>query len=194
METRRDTLKIIGAIGSTCAFPFGANDLYGQQEHHHAAALAQVQSTRAPFTPKFFSAPEYQTVSRIADLIIPPTDTPGAAAAGVPEYIDNVLTNNSDVQKTMRDGLAWIDSQSTELHRKRFVELTEDDQIAILQPLSNAVDRAQANSIGALFFRMIKSMTADGYYTSQAGLVQELGYKGNTVLAAFPGCDHPEHS
>jgi hypothetical protein len=74
------------------------------------------------------------------------------------------------------------------------VELTEDDQIAILQPLSNAVDRAQANSIGALFFRMIKSMTADGYYTSQAGLVQELGYKGNTVLAAFPGCDHPEHS
>jgi hypothetical protein len=40
---------------------------------------------------------------------------------------------------------------------------------------------------------MIKSMTADAYYTSQIGLVQELGYKGNTVLASFPGCDHPEH-
>jgi hypothetical protein len=36
-------------------------------------------------------------------------------------------------------------------------------------------------------------MTADGYYTSRVGLVDELGYKGNTVLAAFPECTHPEH-
>ena len=39
----------------------------------------------------------------------------------------------------------------------------------------------------------MKSMTADGYYTSQIGLVQELGYKGNTVLPSFPACTHPEH-
>ena len=29
-ETRRETLKILGAIGATCAFPFPADELYGQ--------------------------------------------------------------------------------------------------------------------------------------------------------------------
>ena len=31
--------------------------------------------------------------------------------------------------------------------------------------------------------------TADGYYTSRAGLLEELGYTGNTALASFPACD-----
>ena len=186
METRRDTLKIIGAIGTTCAFPFAANDLYGQHQH---GAAAQIPRARGPFTPKFFTAREYETVSRIADLIIPPTDTPGAAAAGAPEYVDYVVTNNPEHQKPIREGLAWLDAQAN----KRFVELTEQEQIALLTPLSDAADKGEFNAPGAHFFRMIKSMTADGYYTSQVGLVQELGYKGNTVLASFPGCNHPEH-
>src|SRR5213594_3863557 len=118
METRRDTLKIIGAIGSSCAFPFAANDLYGQQEHHHAAALAQIQPARGLFKPTFFTVGEYETVSRIADLIIPPTDTPGAVGAGVPQYIDYVLHNNQDLQNTAREGLAWLDRQSKEHHGK----------------------------------------------------------------------------
>ena len=36
-------------------------------------------------------------------------------------------------------------------------------------------------------------MTIDGYYTTETGLVQELGYKGNTYLSAFPGCQDEEH-
>jgi hypothetical protein len=35
-------------------------------------------------------------------------------------------------------------------------------------------------------------MTADGFWTSKQGLVDTLGYKGNTVLAEFPTCEH-EH-
>ncbi len=33
MQTRREALKIIGAVGVTCAFPFSANELYGQHVH-----------------------------------------------------------------------------------------------------------------------------------------------------------------
>jgi hypothetical protein len=186
MENRRDTLKIIGAIGTTCAFPFAANDLYGQ--HHHAAP-AQSEASPGPFTPKFFRANEYQTVFRLADLIIPPTDTPGAAAARVPEYIDYVVSNNPEHQKPVREGLAWLDTQ----RGRRFVELSEGQQIELITPLSEACDRGQFHVPGANFFRLIKSMTADGYYTSQIGLVEELGYKGNTALPSFPACDHPEH-
>lgn len=189
METRRDTLRIIGAIGTTCAFPFAANDLYGQHQH----AAAQVVAPRGPYTPKFFSAREYETVSRIADLIIPATDTPGAVAAGAPAYTDYVVSKNEEHQKPMREGLAWLDHEAGERHGKRFVEMAEQQQIEMLVPLSDAADRGEVKTAAERFFRMIKSMTADGYYTSQIGLVQELGYKGNTVLPAFPVCDHPEH-
>ena len=42
-------------------------------------------------------------------------------------------------------------------------------------------------------FRLVKNLTADGYYTSRAGLLEELGYAGNTALARFPACDVREH-
>ena len=39
MPSRRESLKIIGAIGTTCAFPFSADELYGQHVHSSAAPL-----------------------------------------------------------------------------------------------------------------------------------------------------------
>jgi hypothetical protein len=43
------------------------------------------------------------------------------------------------------------------------------------------------------FFHALKNLTADGYYTSRIGLMQELGYNGDAVLAAFPQSTIPEH-
>ncbi|MDQ2901817.1 MAG: gluconate 2-dehydrogenase subunit 3 family protein [Acidobacteriota bacterium] len=228
MESRRDTLKIIGAIGTTCAFPFSADELYGQ--HVHSAAMA-APPPAGPFQPKFFTAPEVATVSRISELIIPTTDTPGAIDAGVPQYIDLVVSANPEHQKRCREGIAWIDRHANQKFGKPFVQISEAQQIDLLTPLSEASDRApetsapapparksaaknvqagveanqdtlqtkqpdpdpdQMRSVGASFFRLMKNLTADGYYTSQPGLVQELGYKGNVALAAFPACTH-EH-
>jgi hypothetical protein len=36
-------------------------------------------------------------------------------------------------------------------------------------------------------------MTVFAFYTSKAGLVDNLEYKGNAYLTDFPGCTHPEH-
>ena len=62
----------------------------------------------------------------------------------------------------------------------------------MLTPLSTAVDSGKLDVPGAKFFAAVKNLTADGYYTSYAGLVQELGYQGNQVLSSFEGCVH-EH-
>lgn len=187
MEDRREALKIIGAIGTTCAFPFASDELYGQ--HVHPAPGAQVPAG----PPKFFDAPQFALVSRIADLIIPNTRTPGAVAAGVPSYIDEVVFTNTQHQRVFREGLALLTQQAKEQHGKPFLELTEAQQIALLTPLSEAVDRDNLNGTGPLFFRAMKSMTADGYYTSRIGLLQEIGYSGNTVLSEYPACELPEH-
>jgi hypothetical protein len=198
-ETRRETLKILGAISTTCAFPFSANELYGQ--HVHGQAPGQATGTAlapaGPYQPAFFGLAEWERVGKLADLIIPPTDTAGAVAAGVPQYIDQVMTANPENRGLMRAGLEWIEERARELFSESFVKLSEERQIQILQPLSDESDRhpqptqphePAAEDLPVRFFRTLKNLTADGYYTSRAGLVEELGYRGNAMLAQFPAC------
>jgi len=227
-ETRRHALHLLGAIGVTCAFPFAGDELYGQHVHQ---ALGQTPAT-LPYAPKFFTPAEYASLARLTDVIIPPTATPGAAAAGVPEYIDRVVTLNAEHKPLIRAGLAWLDRQASARFSREFAALDEAGQIALLQPLSDAIDRQQQDALKARFrteakgaavyyvavtdrdplarpgvanaaprtdadlpvrfFRLIKNLTADGYYTSRAGLLEELGYTGNTFLAKFPSCTIPE--
>jgi gluconate 2-dehydrogenase gamma chain len=188
MASRRESLKIIGAVGTTCAFPFSADELYGQHVH-----VSNPAPPEGPYTPKFFSGDEFETLSRIAELIIPATDTPGAIGAGVPKYIDGVVSANPEHKKRFREGLAWLDQESAKRFRKTFAKLTESQQVKLLTPLSEAVDSGGKLGAGERFFQMVKNMTADGYYTSQIGLVRELGYAGNTALDKFPSCEIPEH-
>jgi hypothetical protein len=146
----------------------------------------------APAATRYFSEADWKTVSRLSDLIIPATDTPGAVAAGVPAYIDLVV-GRSDVHKeAFRTGLAWLQTAAKEKYGREFLSLSEEEQIALLQPLSDANDQDKISSPGERFFAAVKNLTADGYFTSKIGLMDELGYKGNAVMSEFPGCTH-EH-
>ncbi|MEO7651984.1 MAG: gluconate 2-dehydrogenase subunit 3 family protein [Bryobacteraceae bacterium] len=188
MANRRESLKIIGTIGATCAYPFSADELFGQ--HVHVAA--PLAAAKGPYTPKFFHAAEYAMLSRITDLIIPKTETPGAVEAGVPEYIDAIVHVNTGQRTKFRKGLEWMDRESRRRFGRKFLQLSEVQQVDILTPLCAAADAGKAATAGERFFQVVKNMTADGYYTSRVGLVQELGYAGNTVLERFPECIH-EH-
>jgi hypothetical protein len=139
-----------------------------------------------PGAPRFFAPAQMLVVSRLTDLIIPPTDTPGAAAAGVPAYIDLVVSGDPGLQEAFRAGLPRLDKMSQEkFSTSSFVDLAEAQQVEILTALSEDADKS--------FFRAIKKLTADGYYTSRVGLVQELGYNGDAYLAKFPEFSIPEH-
>jgi gluconate 2-dehydrogenase gamma chain len=179
---RRGALKIISAIGATCGYPYAGDELYGQTvDHHHEAGTP----APLPANPVFFKEADFRVVSRIADLIIPATDTPGALGAGVPMYIDEVIAKTKAQQILAMDGLRWLAA-------KKFMELDEAGQMAILLPLCEAADAGESKERPVQFFQMMKSLTADGYYTSQVGLMRELGYSGNTAMAEFPTCMH-EH-
>jgi hypothetical protein len=110
----------------------------------------------------------------------------------VPEYIDYVISRESQHQSVIADGLRWLDSQAKERGTGRFLELDERGQLSILEPLCEAADSENSPGRNVQFFALIKRLTADGYYTSRVGLIDELGYKGNTVRASYPECVH-EH-
>ncbi len=183
---RRSVLKIMGAIGATCAYPYAGDELFAQvpSEHQHAAPAHEIG--------RFLNEPDFRAISRIADLIIPETNTPAASGAGVPQYIDLVIAQNVEQQQLVADGLRWLDAEAGHHGGKKFVDLLADAQMAILEPLCQAADTGNSIARNVQFFALIKKLTADGYYTSRIGLIDELGYKGNAVLNSFDGCVH-EH-
>jgi len=184
---RRSLLKIIGAIGATCAYPYAGDELFAQAlpEHQHRRPAAPNDASR------FLADADFRMISRIADLIIPETNTPAASGAGVPAYIDMVIAQDVEKQQLVADGLRWLDEEARGQTGKRFLDLTEDVQVRILEPLCKAADTGNS-ARNVQFFALIKNLTADGYYTSKIGLIDELGYTGNAVLSTFPGCVH-EH-
>lgn len=185
---RRSLLKIFGAIGATCAYPFASDELFAQTaptENLHPVPAIDA-------TTRFFHDDDFALIAKVADLIIPETDTPGAVGAGVPAYIDLVISRNTDQQSVMADGLRWLDEEANRLAQKKFAELDESQQLSLLQPLCDAFDAHNTSARNVQFFALMKSLTADGYYTSKIGLLQELGYTGDTAMAAFPDCVH-EH-
>lgn len=56
-----------------------------------------------------------------------------------------------------------------------------------------AIEEKRPTTEVGRFFIHLKRITVDGYYTSNLGIRQELGYIGNQHLKAAPGCDHPTH-
>ena len=145
------------------------------------AALATTASAEAQQTP-FLTTPELAWLSAFVDVMIPRTDTPGASDAGVPTFIDRRLAANPALAESFRAGRKALDEEAKAKFGAPFPSLTLAQQTELLTPMEKD-----------LFFRMMKGLTIDGYYTSRAGLTQELGWHGNTFLMEFPGCDHPEH-
>ena len=180
MQERREALRIIGAISATCVFPFESNELYGQ--HEHGAGEAAAGHVR-----KFFSEKEWSTLTALVDEIVPATDTPGASQAGVPGYIDFVAGKNEKVGAICRAGLK-------ELGKRKFVSMKPAGRERYLRKLCDSAEKGSQKGPMEQFWITVKNLTADGYYTSKAGMSQELGFKGGSVLSAYPACETvPEH-
>ena len=133
-------------------------------------------------------------VAVISELIIPETETPGARSAGVPDYVDYTLSRASvQTRRRFLAGLEWIERESKRQFGESFMDISSEQQVAFLRNVEIADSQSEDAAFGAAFFKDIKNRTVYAYYTSKAGILQELGYKGNTPLSDFPGCNHPEH-
>ncbi|MEM7765421.1 MAG: gluconate 2-dehydrogenase subunit 3 family protein [Pseudomonadota bacterium] len=114
-----------------------------------------------------------ETVAALSEVIIPTTDTPGAIAAGVPNYIAFMLGNWYD--EAERDRFAQSLKQFMATITGRFVDRSNDEQIAIVQALHDG-QYADMPEGGREFFEHIKQLTLAGYYTSEVGMTVERRY------------------
>jgi len=69
------------------------------QEKPHPEAVSE-PADKLDWTPQVFDSHQNQTVITLTDLIIPPTDTPGAKDVHANRYIDLFLADGPDSERT----------------------------------------------------------------------------------------------
>ena len=177
---RRTLLQLIAAAPMAAAFTWTA------EEAVHASA--QVRASAASFKPVFFTAHEYETVKVLVDLIIPKDARSGSATeAGVPEFMDFIINEQTNRRNAMRGGLAWL---NLECHRRfdlDFVACSDAQRRAVLDDIAWPRRVKPEFAYGVPFFNSFRDLTASGFFTSKMG-IDDLGYQGNTVVPEWTGC------
>lgn len=162
--------EMLGLVAGTLAIP---DDLLAFGRAFH-------QKTRGS-TYQLFNAQQRETVAIISELIIPETDTPGARAAKVPEFIDFMLTEVSDDAERQRvlAGLNGMNERSRALFGKEFSVSDQTQQTQVLTAVEAEVARLRDTDgdVGKHFYYTIKRLTLVGYYTSEVGATAEQHYK-----------------
>jgi gluconate 2-dehydrogenase gamma chain len=100
----------------------------------------------------------------VAERILPRTDTPGAADVGVPAFIDRLYGEfmTPAERKMLSDGLNDVDTAAKSAHGGSFTTLTADRQDTVLRGIARAEEGKEQG-----FFRLIRSATILGYFTSE---------------------------
>ena len=191
--SRRTVLKILGVGVGVASAP----RILAQHPHprpHTGVEMVAPVDTQEQRQLRFFTTAEMTSIVLMSDLIIPSDEhSPGAKDAGVPAFIDLMVSESSVETKNLwRNGLAAIDELCMKEFGNTFIGLTSEQQVTVLKLISR--NEYQPRRIEERFFIAIKGLTVDGYYTSELGIHKELSYKGNAYLKDFAGCTHPEHT
>ncbi len=170
---RRTVIKIV-ALGTLAS----KLDVVGGSVCHSSADMAWSVSN---YKLRFFTPEENKLLDQLMEMIIPADNqSPGAHAAQVSLFADlMVSTSGATIQGQWREGLKRIQEQAA--------KSTLAEALA-----ESAANEGHATADIERFFRDLKHMTVNGYYTSAIGIHKDLQYQGNAYLTAFPGCTHTQ--
>jgi gluconate 2-dehydrogenase gamma chain len=133
-----------------------------------AAAAGSGMGCAAGKSPwRFLSLEEARTLAAICDQIIPPDEHPGAAWAGVVNYIDRQLCGPlRHLRNSYRQGIAAVDTCSHALYGANFFALAEAKQIELLRLMEQgqAPREAWKNISSSEFFALLVDQTMQGFY------------------------------
>src|SRR6185295_12545827 len=114
--SRRDLLRNVALAAA-----LGGLDAEAAQ-HVHTAAAAEKATNGGTYKPKLLNAHEFQTMQKLADLIIPADEhSKGALDAGAVEFIDLLCSQNPELAAIYTGGLAWLDRAMEKRNQKDFI-------------------------------------------------------------------------
>jgi len=186
---RRELFKLLsaGAVMPVVDFP--------------VLAMFQAAQPKSNYTLRTLNPHQNATLVTMTDLIIPETDTPGAKAVRVNEFIDLILTDwaHDDERQRFLAGLDDVDKRSNAIFAKDFIDAAPLQQDALLRELDQRfaisreelahhpyVRRTHNDQLEGDFFGVVKRLTLYGYYTSEIGFTKEL--RKEIIPGAYHGC------
>jgi len=151
------------------------------------------------YKPVFFNEEQAQLISRLSEIILPKTATPGAIEAGVPGFIDNLIQEvySKEDKEAFIKGVTEFDDDAKKAYGDHFAECSPEQQKEFVKKYHDAayatkVEGASgsfwdaANKNERPFILKVKELTLIGFFTSEVGATQVLQY--NQVPGPFKGC------
>jgi hypothetical protein len=124
-------------------------------------------------------------IAELTNVIIPPTTTPGAKEALVHEYIirymedcspmkeyNNFLNGLTDLQENCENNYNHNFEKCSGVQKNKILESLDDnhDSTSLFSKINNKLQ-------GRSFFVILKSLTIEGYCTSELGATKHLEYQ-----------------
>ena len=190
--TRRELLELaVRAAALPGAARFFAAWYEAGLAHQQQPAAATYAPAEPPFlanyTPRFFPPEDFAALRAFTEILIPTDDSPGAREARCAHFIDFVLQAAAPALQTQ-----WRDAMRL-LADAGFHAGDAPQRLALVTAMAAPEkDRSASHPLYPVF-RLIKQQNTFAFYTSRAGIIETLDYRGNSYNAVFPGCEHPEH-
>jgi gluconate 2-dehydrogenase gamma chain len=177
--SRRELFNIIGSsIVLTTAGSGVLSPMLAQHVHAEVAA-AKSLSGGPNYVPKAFTPHNFETLRKLAEIIVP-----GATEGGAAEYIDFLASHNSELAYIFDGGFAWLDDYMSKTYGADFLTAKPAQQTELLDKLAYRKNVTPETAPGVRFWTWTRNMVVDAYYTSPAG-VKDIGYMGNTAMSSF---------
>jgi gluconate 2-dehydrogenase gamma chain len=151
-----------------------------------AAALTRFSrksATKTGADGPVLSGDHFILLEQVTDVMIPSTDTPGALAAGVPEFIRDMLADwaSASSRGEIIGVLESIDKRAWAQFGAAFLELPPERRLEVVRRFDDDALSRQDPPYGKF-----KHLVLVGYYQSEVGATEELRYE--LVPGAWRSC------
>ena len=182
LETAARAAALPGAADFFSAWLQGA-----EPTHHGSSAAPPEPPFLRNYTPKFFDPEDFAALQAFTEILIPTDETPGAREAHCAHYIDFVQQASlGETQKQWREALSALRTAG-------FHASDAKKREALVEAMSQPEKDRTVSHPAFPAYRLIKQLNTFAFYTSRAGMIEALDYKGNSYNVTFPACTHPEH-
>lgn len=130
-------------------------------------------------------------LDEVAETIIPTTNTPGAKAAKVGEFMNTMVSDCYDEkeQKVFLEGMTKLNQAASKKFKDDFMSLKPEQRKELLIEIDKEAKDYQKNKKPddpQHYFGMMKQLTLWGYFSSEIGATKALRYL--PVPGRYDGC------
>lgn len=120
-------------------------------------------------------------LDEIGETILPATNTPGAKAAAVGNFMEVMMRDcyTTEEQTAFKTGMDLLEQAAQKMHGKKFMDSNATQRHSLLVSLekeAKAYNVSKEKEKPVHYYTMMKQLTLWGFFTSKTGMTETLRY------------------